>query len=124
MFFFFKQKTAYEMRISDWSSDVCASDLFGDGAHRLHVLVELQVQHRTHVQRADRGMGIPGAVGAVPVEDLGEAAGILGEEIGSASCRERVCPYVSISVVAVYLKKQQSRDTTINTIHQTTITHD
>src|SRR3546814_976482 len=27
-FFFFKQKTAYEMRISDWSSDVCSSDLF------------------------------------------------------------------------------------------------
>src|SRR3546814_10193515 len=30
-FFFFKQKTAYEMRISDWSSDVCSSDL-DDGA--------------------------------------------------------------------------------------------
>src|SRR3546814_17380004 len=34
-FFFFKQKTAYEMRISDWSSDVCSSDLtamfFGHG---------------------------------------------------------------------------------------------
>src|SRR3546814_8208628 len=28
-FFFFKQKTAYEMRISDWSSDVCSSDLIG-----------------------------------------------------------------------------------------------
>src|SRR3546814_4596169 len=28
MFFFFKQKTAYEMRISDWSSDVCSSDLW------------------------------------------------------------------------------------------------
>src|SRR3546814_4286600 len=28
-FFFFKQKTAYEMRISDWSSDVCSSDLGG-----------------------------------------------------------------------------------------------
>src|SRR3546814_13481833 len=28
-FFFFKQKTAYEMRISDWSSDVCSSDLCG-----------------------------------------------------------------------------------------------
>src|SRR3546814_18203979 len=28
--FFFKQKTAYEMRISDWSSDVCSSDLFQD----------------------------------------------------------------------------------------------
>src|SRR3546814_6272518 len=32
VFFFFKQKTAYEMRISDWSSDVCSSDLFGLGA--------------------------------------------------------------------------------------------
>src|SRR3546814_5964652 len=29
VFFFFKQKTAYEMRISDWSSDVCSSDLGG-----------------------------------------------------------------------------------------------
>src|SRR3546814_8414609 len=29
-FFFFKQKTAYEMRISDWSSDVCSSDLIHD----------------------------------------------------------------------------------------------
>src|SRR3546814_6318718 len=29
-FFFFKQKTAYEMRISDWSSDVCSSDLLVD----------------------------------------------------------------------------------------------
>src|SRR3546814_6198606 len=32
VFFFFKQKTAYEMRISDWSSDVCSSDLYG-GSH-------------------------------------------------------------------------------------------
>src|SRR3546814_15564009 len=31
IFFFFKQKTAYEMRISDWSSDVCSSDLFYPG---------------------------------------------------------------------------------------------
>src|SRR3546814_17184106 len=30
-FFFFKQKTAYEMRISDWSSDVCSSDLEAEG---------------------------------------------------------------------------------------------
>src|SRR3546814_7785313 len=29
-FFFFKQKTAYELRISDWSSDVCSSDLMGN----------------------------------------------------------------------------------------------
>src|SRR3546814_1315937 len=33
IFFFFKQKTAYEMRISDWSSDVCSSDLFQIGQH-------------------------------------------------------------------------------------------
>src|SRR3546814_3617233 len=32
MFFFFKQKTAYEMRSSDWSSDVCSSDLHLRGA--------------------------------------------------------------------------------------------
>src|SRR3546814_1353067 len=31
LFFFFKQKTAYEMRISDWSSDVCSSDLLSGG---------------------------------------------------------------------------------------------
>src|SRR3546814_19921869 len=31
VFFFFKQNTAYEMRISDWSSDVCSSDLIGAG---------------------------------------------------------------------------------------------
>src|SRR3546814_10987761 len=31
LFFFFKQKTAYEMRISDWSSDVCSSDLSPSG---------------------------------------------------------------------------------------------
>src|SRR3546814_5036879 len=34
IFFFFKQKTAYEMRISDWSSDVCSSDL-GESARSL-----------------------------------------------------------------------------------------
>src|SRR3546814_19291867 len=34
-FFFFKQKTAYEMRISDWSSDVCSSDLLPCGVNTL-----------------------------------------------------------------------------------------
>src|SRR3546814_2937356 len=33
-FFFFKQKTAYEMRISDWSSDVCSSDLLRGDRNR------------------------------------------------------------------------------------------
>src|SRR3546814_9709693 len=36
-FFFFKQKTAYEMRISDWSSDVCSSDLLWVARHCLIV---------------------------------------------------------------------------------------
>src|SRR3546814_3797093 len=35
LFFFFKQKTAYEMRISDWSSDVCSSDLVLDARNRI-----------------------------------------------------------------------------------------
>src|SRR3546814_9196693 len=34
-FFFFKQKTAYDMRISDWSSDVCSSDLLAQIAFRV-----------------------------------------------------------------------------------------
>src|SRR3546814_1504104 len=38
-FFFFKQKTAYEMRISDWSSDVCSSDLIDDPAELEDVLL-------------------------------------------------------------------------------------
>src|SRR3546814_16777590 len=40
VFFFFKQKTAYEMRISDWSSDVCSSDLDAgerDPGHAIHL---------------------------------------------------------------------------------------
>src|SRR3546814_4669484 len=43
-FFFFKQKTAYEMRISDWSSDVCSSDLLHDEVQRFaNVLKDLGV---------------------------------------------------------------------------------
>src|SRR3546814_14882420 len=40
LFFFFKQKTAYEMRISDWSSDVCSSDLVAFGRNRLHQMTD------------------------------------------------------------------------------------
>src|SRR3546814_7724096 len=39
IFFFFKQKTAYEMRISDWSSDVCSSDLITESCR--HTLCSL-----------------------------------------------------------------------------------
>src|SRR3546814_4773690 len=65
-FFFFKQKTAYEMRISDWSSDVCSSDLrapgraviddrrVGGGGHRAEVAIELL---RIHVRSEERRVG-------------------------------------------------------------------
>src|SRR3546814_18607435 len=42
-FFFFKQKTAYEMRISDWSSDVCSSDL---AEHLLHLVARATESER------------------------------------------------------------------------------
>src|SRR3546814_935019 len=44
-FFFFKQKTAYEMRISDWSSDVCSSDLVSSagGSAQSPLLAEMRV---------------------------------------------------------------------------------
>src|SRR3546814_13745487 len=44
VFFFFKQKTAYEMRISDWSSDVCSSDL--DAARYIVVAEVIVEDHR------------------------------------------------------------------------------
>src|SRR3546814_4625289 len=69
-FFFFKQKTAYEMRISDWSSDVCSSDL--DVRHaswhrqiarqRMEARVRRQVVQRGQVAR---GGGDRPAVGEI-----------------------------------------------------------
>src|SRR3546814_5680564 len=50
-FFVFKQKTAYEMRISDWSSDVCSSDLAGAEDH------QQIVQHRFGKDRDPNGRG-------------------------------------------------------------------
>src|SRR3546814_2473211 len=44
-FFFFNQKTAYEMRISDWSSDVCSSDLHALVVHQPPRLPQLQMDH-------------------------------------------------------------------------------
>src|SRR3546814_9510812 len=52
MFFFFKQKTAYEMRISDWSSDVCSSDL--KGTYLLSCVPRRTGRHRRQLQGAGR----------------------------------------------------------------------
>src|SRR3546814_5192937 len=49
-FFFFKQKTAYEMRISDWSSDVCSSDLWG--RHSLESAASWRVRPLGGLRRA------------------------------------------------------------------------
>src|SRR3546814_8747637 len=49
LFFFFKQKTAYEMRISDWSSDVCSSDL---GVKRIGHRTETRIAIGLHVVEA------------------------------------------------------------------------
>src|SRR3546814_10411861 len=81
--FFFKQKTAYEMRISDWSSDVCSSDLLvadlgiemGVGGARLgHVGAPDQQEHRVvpvgalrHVGLLAEGLGRARRQVAVPV---------------------------------------------------------
>src|SRR3546814_7814141 len=56
LFFFFKQNTAYEMRISDWSSDVCSSDLLPALAIACHQHVgrfQVLVQHADAVRRGN-----------------------------------------------------------------------
>src|SRR3546814_18011742 len=64
-FFFFKQKTAYEMRISDWSSDVCSSDLVEVFAEQAlaHHLAQVAMSRRddAHVG-ADRRAAANGGV--------------------------------------------------------------
>src|SRR3546814_4855543 len=90
VFFFFKQKTAYEMRISDWSSDVCSSDLTcsalldPDGSWWVLGWGEMSAANflislgQTIDRSSSQSMTIIG----------------MTAEIGRASCRERVCQYV------------------------------
>src|SRR3546814_5377733 len=79
LFFFFKQKTAYEMRISDWSSDVCSSDLWGALCN------ERERARRPGIAQSYRALTSSGSYPGWPSK--------LGQ-IGRASCRERVCQYV------------------------------
>src|SRR3546814_4946005 len=86
--FFFKQKTAYEMRISDWSSDVCSSDLLLTGV----VGTEFSRDEATRLAWAasDR---INEVINELQV-DANDSLLDSASEIGRASCRERVCQYV------------------------------
>src|SRR3546814_6233880 len=82
-FFLFKQKTAYEMRISDWSSDVCSSDLLAAGEELpgpRHALADAG-EFRQH------GIGLGTAVGQIGAALLGDAVellGALGDDRGEA----------------------------------------
>src|SRR3546814_10279968 len=93
VFFFFKQKTAYDMRISDWSSDVCSSDL---SQHR--IILALQREARDRVAAVRVGAEREDEEFRAPVRDRGqrdvERGCIALPKIGRASCRERVCQYV------------------------------
>src|SRR3546814_1222053 len=78
VFFFFKQKTAYEMRISDWSSDVCSSDLFGvQEAFKQQVVaywVEVgNAQRESHQGTRARAAPRPHrhAIALAPVDEIG-----------------------------------------------------
>src|SRR3546814_3234165 len=98
-FFFFKQKTAYEMRISDWSSDVCSSDLaveaeYGRGGEAPEPfklpLGNGGAERRDHLAHA----GLVERDRIHIALDHDHPPGLTRGEIGRASCRERVCQYV------------------------------
>src|SRR3546814_2870859 len=96
--FFFKQKTAYEMRISDWSSDVCSSDLwklaYADfvTAMMAFFLLMWLLGATTEQQRKALADYFTPTLVEMKLQSAG-SNGMFGE-IGRASCRERVCQYV------------------------------
>src|SRR3546814_8908060 len=109
-FFFFKQKTAYEMHISDWSSDVCSSDLRARDRrgkpHTRRTAHRPAPAHRRRPGFAQRsrtpakipsGLGgrvLIGKIGGINTGKTGKTDGIQSTEIGRATCRESVCQYV------------------------------
>src|SRR3546814_10488830 len=92
LIFFFKQKTAYEMRISDWSSDVCSSDLKFTPMEIEKLADEFEAKSAQDVLKwaldtFGTKIGLASSFGAEDVV-------IIDMKIGRASCRERVCQYV------------------------------
>src|SRR3546814_5078717 len=107
-FFFFKQKTAYELRISDWSSDVCSSDL----SARSLAIVCATADQRISKHTCSANRNAPSAMRNAPTAPM--PAPSMPEidvphvppdsETGRASCRARERPSDQIPVVAVSLK--------------------
>src|SRR3546814_2594919 len=92
-FFFFKQKTAYEMRISDWSSDVCSSDLPIEKKPLNHFLPGTPV-----LSFGTAGCNLTCKFcqnwDISKSREMDRLMDQAPPQIGRASCRERVCQYV------------------------------
>src|SRR3546814_18137130 len=101
MFFFFKQKTAYERRISDWSSDVCSSDLVGDHAFEHHARVQVVERFHAVLELRRLELGARVAAGFFEFgEDVAHRGQARSEErrVGKecvSTCRSRWSPYTS-----------------------------
>src|SRR3546814_8955446 len=96
--FFFKQKTAYEMRISDWSSDVCSSDLIDTSLPDPTDLPDPAAESTVLLFDLDGTItdsfaGIENSFRHA-LDTVGTPQPDQSVEIGRASCRERVCQYV------------------------------
>src|SRR3546814_9189575 len=90
LFVFVKQKTAYEMRMSDWSSDVCSSDLTVSHCQRAIHSIRQATQDPTDPHGAWRAALLSVDFRRQIVDQHVRRC----YEIGRASCRERVCQYV------------------------------
>src|SRR3546814_8392293 len=96
-FFFFKQKTAYELRISDWSSDACSSDLSGPRRSRAARARASFRQISEPARNSVKPETYTPKLLTVFREGYSAAtfrADAIAGQIGRASCRERVCQYV------------------------------
>src|SRR3546814_4455566 len=94
--FFFKQKTAYEMRISDWSSDVCSSDLLGFAifynAEQLHLRIHRQFTDFVQKNCAPIGVNEPADLTLECASECRSEERRVGKECVS-TCRSRWSPY-------------------------------
>src|SRR3546814_13748862 len=81
-FFFFKQKTAYEMRSSDWSSDVCSSDLEHVHADELVQIREIDAHQRIEIEISRHRRVVDQIIDAPERRDS-----LLGERLGRSLAR-------------------------------------